>query len=183
MLTTINYIKSDFYRRFGNIKFAYVKFMIYFFYSSSFRFQVYFRLASSSFLVFKILGTILYYCSYTRKRIQIPIGTKIGYGFYIAHDGYIVINKKTVIGNNCNISQFCTIGTNESEGAVIGNNTYIGPNCCIVDSVKIGDNVTIGAGSVVTKDLPDNCTAVGNYAKVINYNNPARYIYNRVRGE
>jgi maltose O-acetyltransferase len=33
--------------------------------------------------------------------------------------------------------------------------------------VKIGDNVTIGAGSVVTKDLPDNVIAAGNPCKVI----------------
>ena len=39
----------------------------------------------------------------------------------------------------------------------------------------IGNNVTIGAGSVATKDISNNATAVGNYAKVINYNNPGRY--------
>lgn len=60
-----------------------------------------------------------------------------------------------------------------------GDNTYIGPNVCIVENVKIGNNVTIGAGSIVTKDIPDNATAVGNYAKVINYNNPGRFIGNR----
>ena len=43
----------------------------------------------------------------------------------------------------------------------------------------IGNNVTIGAGSVVTKDLPDNSTCAGNYAKVLNYNNPSRYIQNK----
>ena len=43
---------------------------------------------------------------------------------------------------------------------------------------NIQHNVTIGAGSVVTKDIPDNATAAGNYARVINYNNPARYIKN-----
>lgn len=55
---------------------------------------------------------------------------------------------------------------------------YIGPNVCVVENVKIGDNVTIGAGSVVTKDIPSNATAVGNYAKVINYNNPGKCIDN-----
>lgn len=40
-------------------------------------------------------------------------------------------------------------------------------------------NVTIGAGSVVTKSIPDNATAVGNYARVINYNNPGIFIKNR----
>ena len=63
--------------------------------------------------------------------------------------------------------------------AVIGDNVYIGPNVCVVEDVIIGDNVTIGAGSVVTKDIPSNATAVGNYAKVINYNNPGRFINNQ----
>lgn len=48
-----------------------------------------------------------------------------------------------------------------------------------VDSVVIGNNATIGAGSVVTKDIPEDATAVGNYARVINYNNPGRYVKNR----
>ncbi len=77
-----------------------------------------------------------------------------------------------------NLSQFLTIGSNNSKGAVIGDFTYIGPNVCIVEDVKIGSNVTIGAGAVVTKDIPDNATAVGNYAKVINYNDPGRFTRN-----
>ena len=35
------------------------------------------------------------------------------------------------------------------------------------------------AGSVVTKDIPSNATAAGNYAKVLNFNNPGRYVENR----
>lgn len=62
---------------------------------------------------------------------------------------------------------------------MIGDNVYIGPNTCIVENVTIGNNVTIGAGSVVTKDIPDNATAAGNYAKVLNFNNPGRYVGNR----
>ena len=103
---------------------------------------------------------------------------KVGYGLYIAHEGPIVINPTTVIGNNCNLSQFTTIGSNDGAAAVIGDNVYIGPGVSIVENVKIGNNVTIGAGSVVTKDIPDNATAVGNYAKVINYDAPGRYIKN-----
>ena len=50
---------------------------------------------------------------------------------------------------------------------------------CIVEDVKIGSNVTIGAGSIVTKDIPDNATVAGNYAKVLNYRNPGRFVHNR----
>ena len=124
-------------------------------------------------------GKVLWRFNSTKKRIQLDSHATIGYGLYIGHDGPIVVHPTAVIGNNCNLSQFTTIGSNENHAATIGDNVYIGPNVCIVEDVKIGNNVTIGAGSVVTKDIPDNATAVGNYAKVINYNNPGRYITNR----
>lgn len=114
-----------------------------------------------------------------KNYIQIPLETKIGYGFYIGHGGPVIINGTAIIGNNCNISQFTTIGANEGKAAVIRDNVYIGPNVCIVEDVLIKDNVTIGAGSVVRKDLPENATVAGNYAKVLNFNNPGRYIENR----
>lgn len=37
----------------------------------------------------------------------------------------------------------------------------------------------LGAGSVVTKNIPDHATAAGNYARVLNFNNPGRYILNK----
>ena len=72
-----------------------------------------------------------------------------------------------------------TIGAIDGDAAEIGDNVYIGPNCCLIEHVRIGDNVTIGAGSVVTHDIPDNATAAGNYAKVLNYNRPGKYVENR----
>lgn len=48
----------------------------------------------------------------------------------------------------------------------------------VVEDVSIGDGLTIGAGSVVTKEIPAGATAAGNYAKVLNYNNPGRFIKN-----
>ncbi|MFM5412420.1 serine O-acetyltransferase [Aeromonas veronii] len=91
----------------------------------------------------------------------------------------LVLNLTTKIGTNCNLSQFTTIGSNHGQAATIGDNVYIGPNVCIVEDVKIGNNVTIGAGSIVTKDIPDNSTAVGVPAKVISNNNPGRYVNRR----
>ena len=105
---------------------------------------------------------------------------KIGYELYIGHGGPLVINPTTIIGNNVNLSQYMTIGTNGgSQAAVIGDNVYIGTNVCVIDNVHIGNNVTIGAGSVVTKDIPENATTVGNYAKVINYNNAGKSVNRR----
>lgn len=110
--------------------------------------------------------------------IQIPRNTKIGYDLYIGHGVGIIIHPKTIIGNNCNISQFLTIGSNKNTPAIIGDNVYIGPSVCIVENVRIGNNVSIGAGAVVTKDVPDNATIAGVPARVLNYNTPGRFIYN-----
>ncbi len=49
----------------------------------------------------------------------------------------------------------------------IGNNVWIGANACVMPGVTIGDNSVIGAGSVVTKDIPQNVIAVGNPCKVM----------------
>lgn len=58
----------------------------------------------------------------------------------------------------------------------IGEECLIGANSCICGGVTIGNRVQVGAGSVVTKDLPDACVAVGNPAKVIK-------LYNKESGK
>lgn len=172
-----NYIKSDLTRYYGRCDKA--TFIKAFFTNRTFRFQCAFRLCHGNGYK-KKLGLILWKLNKTKQYIQLPNTTQVGYGLYIGHGGPIVVNPTAIIGNNCNLSQFTTIGSNRGgPAAIIGDNTYIGPNVCIVEDVKIGSNVTIGAGSVVTKDIPDNATAVGNYAKVINYNNPGRFVNNR----
>ena len=40
-------------------------------------------------------------------------------------------------------------------------------NVVVIGGVRIGNNVNIGAGAVVTKDVPDNCTVIGNPARII----------------
>ena len=49
----------------------------------------------------------------------------------------------------------------------VGEGSYIGINAVIVGNVKIGKHCVIGANSVVTKDVPDYCVAVGSPARVI----------------
>jgi acetyltransferase-like isoleucine patch superfamily enzyme len=57
---------------------------------------------------------------------------------------------------------------------MIGKRAWIAANVTILPGVTIGENAVIGAGSVVTKDIPPNCVAVGVPARVIKeYNRPA----------
>ncbi len=49
----------------------------------------------------------------------------------------------------------------------IGKRCFIGAKSIILPGVRIGDEVIVGAGSVVTKNVPNNCIVAGNPAKII----------------
>lgn len=49
----------------------------------------------------------------------------------------------------------------------IGDNCWLASNVTVIGGVKIGSGSIIGAGSVVTKDIPENCLAAGNPCRVI----------------
>lgn len=55
------------------------------------------------------------------------------------------------------------------EGIIIKKNASIGANATLLPGITIGENAMIGAGSVVTKDVPDNAIVVGNPARIIRY--------------
>ena len=173
----LEYIKSDLYRYTGEISFKH--FYKEFKNNRSFKYTFWFRLTRSKNFFIKKVARSFHRRLSNQYGIQIHKDTQIGYGLYIGHHMSIVINETTKIGNNCNLSQFTTIGANEGQAAYIGDNVYIGPNVNIVEDVKIGNNVTIGAGAVVTKDIIDNMTVAGVPAKVISQKVPGRYINNR----
>ena len=84
---------------------------------------------------------------------------------WIAHPYSTIINAES-IGSNFSCIHCTTIGAYKGR-PVIGDNVSLGANVVIIGNIHIGNNVTIGAGSVVVKDLPDNCVAVGNPARII----------------
>lgn len=105
--------------------------------------------------------------------IEIPWNTKIGSNLKLFHGQALVINKHTVIGDNCSIRHCTTIGNKQLENGTfsgspfIGNNVDIGCNVCIIGPVSICDNTKIGSGSVVTKSVLHECIVVGNPAREI----------------
>lgn len=112
---------------------------------------------------------------------QVHAGAKIGYGLYLGHAMSMCVNSRCIIGNNVNLSQMCNIGSNGGKSAIVADNVYIGPMTCLIEDVHIGSNTTIGAGSVVTKDISANSTAVGVPCKVISKNKHLDYVQNKWR--
>ena len=112
--------------------------------------------------------------------ISLPYSAEIGSEFYIGHFGGIIINAKSVIGNNCNISQGVTIGISGksiNRGVpIIGNNVYIGANAVVVGKITVGDNAVVGANSFVNRDIETNTTVLGIPAKKVSDNTSSDYI-------
>lgn len=97
--------------------------------------------------------------------ISIPSSSEIGHSFYIGHFGGIILNAKTIIGNNCNISQGVTIGVSgkgENRGVpIIGNNVYIGANVVVAGKIVVEDNALLGACSLINSNVTGNSVMVG----------------------
>lgn len=83
----------------------------------------------------------------------------------------VIVNQITSIGHDVEIGDFTEICPNVSisGNCKIGMNVFIGTGAVILPKIEIGDNVIIGAGAIVSKNLPDNCVAVGIPAKIIKY--------------
>ena len=117
-----------------------------------------------------LLPKIFFYLQFFLFNSIVHPQTKIGKGSKFAYGGMgVVIHKDAVIGNNVIIGQGITIGgkSKKNKIPIIGNNVYLGAGCRILGDVIIGDNVIIGPNSVVVKNIPSSCIAVGIPATII----------------
>lgn len=109
--------------------------------------------------------------------VEIHPAAQIGKHFFIDHAMGVVIGETAIVGDNCVLYQGVTLGGTGNETGkrhpTLGNNVLIGAGTKVLGPVYIGDNARIGAGSVVLKNLPANCTAVGVPAEVVRINNKA----------
>lgn len=115
-----------------------------------------------------------FYCDYGSH-------IEVGKNFFANYNCTIIDVAKVKIGDNCQFAPNVSIYTaghpihpaarnsmyEYGIGVTIGDNVWIGGNTVIMPGVHIGSNTVIGAGSVVTKDIPDWVVAAGNPCRVI----------------
>ncbi|MBF0784429.1 sugar O-acetyltransferase [Muribacter muris] len=117
---------------------------------------------------------------------------KLGDNFFANYNCTILDCAEVAIGNNVmfapNVSLFTAAHPLDSDKRnsglefalpiTIGDNVWIGGNAVIMPNVCIGNNVVIGAGSIVTRDIPDNSIAAGNPCRVLRMlNDDDRHYY------
>lgn len=134
----------------------------------------------------ELLGTISegtfikppFYCDY-------GFNIHVGKNFFANFDTVMLDLAPITIGDDCLIGPQCGFYTaihpkdkeERKKGIVwgkpivVGNNVWFGGHCTILPGVTIGNNVIVGAGAVVTKDVPDDVTVVGNPARIIETRN------------
>jgi serine O-acetyltransferase len=97
--------------------------------------------------------------------IEIHQTARIGHGLFIDHGMGVVIGETAEVGENVTMYQGVTLGgTGKEKGKrhpSIGNNVVMAAGASVLGPITVGDNSKVGAGAVVLKDVPPNCTVVG----------------------
>ena len=107
--------------------------------------------------------------------IEIHPGAVIGEGLFIDHGDGVVIGETTVIGDNVTLYQGVTLGgTGKDTGKrhpTIADDVVIGAGAKVLGPFTVGKGSKVGAGSIVLKEVPPNCTVVGNPGRIVRKGN------------
>lgn len=108
--------------------------------------------------------------------IEIHPGATIGRRVFIDHGMGTVVGETSQIGDDVLLYQGVTLGGTGMERGkrhpTLGNNVVVGVGAQILGAITIGEGSKVGAGAVVLKNVPPNCTVVGVPGRVVAYRNP-----------
>lgn len=103
--------------------------------------------------------------------IEIHPGAQIGKGLFIDHGSGVIIGETAILGNNITLYQGVTLGgTGKEKGKrhpTLEDGVMVSAGAKIIGSFTVGKNSKIGAGSVVIKPVPPNCTVVGIPGRIV----------------
>lgn len=111
-------------------------------------------------LLFQYLNKLLNQC-------VIGLKAEFDSGFVLMHPVGVIINSKVQGGANIVLESGVVIGDEKGVSPVLGNNIFVGAGAKIIGGVTLGDFAKVGANAVVVKDVPENATAVGIPAKLL----------------
>lgn len=109
------------------------------------------------------------------RHVHFGKGVYANFNLTLVDDTHIYVGDHTLFGPNVTVAtaghpvlpELREKGYQYNAPVKIGKNCWLGAGVIVLPGITIGDNVVIGAGSVVTKDLPDNVVAVGTPCKVL----------------
>lgn len=116
-----------------------------------------------------------YHAMWGGRHVHLGANVYINFNCTLVDDAQIYIGDGTMIAPNVTIiaashpvsPRLRAEGYGCNKPVHIGRNVWIASNVTVLPGVHIGDNAIIGAGSIVTKDVPANVSAMGNPAKIV----------------
>ena len=116
-----------------------------------------------------------FHANWAGHHVHFGKGVYANFNLTLVDDTHIYVGDYTMFGPNVTVAtaghpilpESRQQGYQYNAPVHIGKNCWLGSGVIVLPGVTIGDNVVVGAGSIVTKDLPDNVVAVGNPCKVL----------------
>lgn len=136
------------------------------------------------------LTTIEDFCTINNGSGDVILGNRVRVGIGSVIIGPVTMGNGSGLGQHVFVSGFnhgyADGSRNSSQQpldlrpVVIGEESHIGANSVILPGITIGRRCQVGAGSVVTKDIPDYSVAVGNPARILKRYNEQTQTWDRV---
>ena len=101
-------------------------------------------------------------------QVSVNAGSSIGAHAYLSHG--------SLFGHDCHVRDFASVmpGASISGDTEVGEGAMIGANAILLQGLSVGEWATLGAGSVATKSVPADATAVGVPARVVKHSAPLK---------
>ena len=136
------------------------------------------------------LTTIEDFCTVNNGSGNVLLGDRVRVGIGSVIIGPVTMGSGSGLGQHVFVAGFnhgysdgsknSSVQPLDIKPTIIEEEAHIGANSVVVAGVTIGKRSQVGAGSVVTKDIPPFCVAVGNPAKVVKRFNHEKEIWERV---
>jgi serine O-acetyltransferase len=135
----------------------------------------------------KLVARVLSTFSRWLTGIEIHPGAKLGRRFFIDHGMGVVIGETSEIGDDVTLYHGVTLGgTSWNAGKrhpTLEDNVVIGAGAQVLGPITIGKGGKVGSNSVVVKNLPENATAVGIPARIVNSKNKVNSLLDTESGK
>ncbi|MCG7277339.1 sugar O-acetyltransferase [Corynebacterium singulare] len=110
------------------------------------------------------------------RNVTVGKGVFINFGATILAQARVTLGDRVMLGPNCSLitvghpvndHEMRADGWEIAKPITIGENTWFGANVTVLPGVTVGKNCVVGAGTLVTRDVPDNSLVLGSPGRVV----------------